>query len=354
MPVAEVLDCRRRGSSWHDPGVGDAGATGGDGEGGAAIAAAVTVLREGGLVAFPTETVYGLGADARDPDAVARLFAVKGRPSDHPVIVHLGSRAELDDWARTVPPAALELAEACWPGPLTLLLPRAAHVPDAVTGGRDTVGLRVPAHPVAQALLGAFGSGLAAPSANRFGQVSPTTAAHVRADLGADVDLVLDGGPCQVGVESTIVDLSGPEPEVLRPGGTSFERLAEVLGHPVARWQGARPVAAPGTLASHYAPLARVELVDALGGAEAVCQEVARHVEAGDSVGVLAADPVEGLPVGVAQLGPVGDVDAYARVLYDRLRQADRLRLDVVVAVPPPPAGLGAAVGDRLRRAATR
>ena len=167
---------------------------------------AADVLRAGGLVAFPTETVYGLGADASSPEAVHRLYTVKGRPAEHPVIVHLGDATMLDEWAREVSAAATLLADACWPGPLTVVVRRAAHVPDAVTGGLDTVGLRVPDQPLARELLRAFGGGVAAPSANRFGRVSPTTAADVRADLGADVDVVLDGGPCRVGVESTMVD----------------------------------------------------------------------------------------------------------------------------------------------------
>ncbi|HEV7536585.1 MAG TPA: L-threonylcarbamoyladenylate synthase, partial [Acidimicrobiia bacterium] len=192
------------------------------------VAEAVAVLRRGGLVAFPTETVYGLGADANNPAAVERLFAVKGRPRSHPVIVHLGDPMALKEWASEVPAEAWALAEAFWPGPLTLILPRADRVPDAVTGGAATVGLRVPAQPLALELLEAFGDGVAAPSANRFGRVSPTTAAHVRADLGSDVDLVLDGGMCRVGVESTIVDLSSAVPAVLRLGGTSTEALAEV------------------------------------------------------------------------------------------------------------------------------
>jgi L-threonylcarbamoyladenylate synthase len=183
------------------------------------IARAVDVLRDGGLVAFPTETVYGLGADASNAAAVNRIFAAKGRPADHPLIVHLASADSLDAWASAVSPLARAFAAACWPGPLTIVLRRAARVPDAVTGGLSTVGLRVPSHPVAQALLRAFDGGIAAPSANRFGTVSPTTAAHVRESLGDRVDLVLDGGPSDVGVESTIVDCSGDTPAILRPGG---------------------------------------------------------------------------------------------------------------------------------------
>jgi L-threonylcarbamoyladenylate synthase len=312
------------------------------------IARAVEVLRSGGLVAFPTETVYGLGADATDPAAVERVFAVKGRPARHPLIVHLASADHLDAWALDVPPHARVLADAFWPGPLTLLLQRSSLVPDAVTGGRDTVGLRVPDHPVALALLTAFDGGLAAPSANRFGRVSPTTADHVRADLGADVDLVLDGGPCRVGVESTIVDLTGDEPEVLRPGGVSFERLEDVLGQPVGLWLGDREVGAPGTLATHYAPLAHVEVVEL----EAVVARAATLLAEGRSVGVLAPAGLPDLPDAAVELEPAGDGEGYARLLYARLRQADRLGLDTLLAVPPTAVGVGVAVRDRLARAA--
>ncbi|WP_334142424.1 L-threonylcarbamoyladenylate synthase [Rhabdothermincola sp.] len=313
------------------------------------IERAVAVLRAGGLVAFPTETVYGLGADAANPTAVRRVFEVKGRPATHPLIVHLGSAAALDHWAVDVPPAARLLAEACWPGPLTVLLRRSPSVPDVVTGGRDTVGLRVPAHPLALALLERFSGGIAAPSANRFGRVSPTTAADVQADLGSDVDLVLDGGPCQVGVESTIVDLTGGEPEVLRPGGVSFERLEEVLGRPVGLWLGDRDVAAPGTLPAHYAPAARVEVLDEVS---AVAERAAQLLVAGRRVAVLAPVALAGLPDGVVELEPAGGPESYARVLYGRLRQADRLGVEVVLAVPPERVGVGVAVRDRLMRAA--
>jgi L-threonylcarbamoyladenylate synthase len=312
---------------------------------------AVRVLRQGGLVAFPTETVYGLGADATNARAVGRIFAAKGRPEGHPLIVHLASVAALDDWAVDVPPQARVLADTFWPGPLTLLLRRSDRVPDVVTGGRDTVGLRVPAHPVARALLERFGGGIAAPSANRFGHVSPTRAEHVRADLGDAVDLVVDGGPCPVGVESTIVDLSRGEVEVVRPGGVSRQEIADALGGAVEVWTGARPVAAPGTLATHYAPRARVDPVDDDGEARARAGSL---VDQGMRVGVLAPVAIAGLRAEVVELEPAGQPDAYARVLYERLRQADRLALDVLVVVPPAAAGIGVAVRDRLQRAARR
>ena len=308
------------------------------------VGRAVDVLRGGGLVAFPTETVYGLGADASSVAAVRRLFAVKRRPPDHPVIVHLGDPALLPEWAARVPGAAAVLAGACWPGPLTVVVRRAARVPDAVTGGRDTVGLRVPDHPVALALLRAFDGGVAAPSANRFGRVSPTTAADVRADLGGDVDLVLDGGPCRVGIESTIVDCTGPRPAILREGGVPRRRVEALLGTTVPlRTRG--EIAAPGTLASHYAPRARVELTD-----RAEIDERARAALArGERVGVIGAPPVDGRAVG---LGEPADAERYAHELYAMLRAADAHELDVVLAVAPTGAGLAAAVADRLQRAA--
>jgi L-threonylcarbamoyladenylate synthase len=321
---------------------------------------AVSVLRRGGLVAFPTETVYGLGADAASPEAVARIFAVKGRPRNHPLIVHLAEAVAVKEWAADVPPDAWALAEAFWPGPLTLILPRGHRVPDAVTGGAGTVGLRVPAQPLALELLEAFGGGVAAPSANRFGRVSPTTAAHVRADLGTAVDLVLDGGPCTVGVESTIVDLSRGVARVLRLGGLSVEALAEVLGHAVevtavaagtaaTTAAPADAVPAPGTLSSHYAPAARVEVLTA----ESVAARAADLLGKGHRVGLLAPQRLEGLPPGLDALPPAGGPQAYAQCLYQRLREADRRGLDVLLAVPPPETGIGAAVTDRLRRAAT-
>lgn len=314
------------------------------------VAAAVTVLRNGGLVAFPTETVYGLGADALEPRAVARIFAVKGRPADHPLIVHGPDPSILDRFGHEVASVARRVAEACWPGPLTVLVRRAACVPDVVTGGRDTVGLRVPAHPVALDLLGRFDGGVAAPSANRFGRVSPTTATHVVADLDGDVDLVLDGGPCAVGVESTILDCTGHEPEVVRLGGVPVEELTELLGAPPKLWRGGSPARAPGMLASHYAPRARVELCD---DPAMLVTRAAVLVDEGRVVGALAPHALDGLPADVVELEPAGGPQDYARVVYDRLRQADRLGLEVLVVVPPPDEGLGRAVRDRLTRAAT-
>ena len=296
---------------------------------GTSVDEALAVLRRGGLVAIPTETVYGLAADASNPAAVRRIFVAKGRPADHPLIVHVGRPEQLAAWAATVPPAAGVLADACWPGPLTLLVPRAAHVLDVVTGGRDTVGIRVPAHPLTEDLLLRFGGGLAAPSANRFGQVSPTTAAHVVADLGDAVDYVVDGGACPVGVESTIVDCSVEPPQILRPGGIPTEQIDALLGGALAPASG--PSRAAGMLAAHYAPRARVLLAASAQEAAALATEV------GPTAWVL---------------DRTGDLVAYARHLYADLRGADERGVVTVVAVLPLAEGLGHAIRDRLAKAA--
>lgn len=308
---------------------------------------AVAVLRAGGLVAFPTETVYGLGADARNVAAVARIFAAKGRPTDHPLIVHLGDARQLAEWARDVPSSAWQLADAFWPGPLTLVLPRLAGVPDAVTGGLDTVALRVPGHPVAQDLLAAFGGGLAAPSANGYGRVSPTSAEDVIEELGEAVDMVLDGGRCSVGIESTIVDLSSDPPRLLRPGPITGSDLQRVLGRPMATTIDAR-VRSPGRKPSHYAPRARV----ILASSNDVVQQVEAWCERGERVGVLAPHRPDGLPDDVTWLPFTGSARQQAHALYRRLREADHLGLQVLVTVMPPQRELGNALCDRLRRAA--
>jgi L-threonylcarbamoyladenylate synthase len=313
------------------------------------LSRAAETLRRGGLVAFPTETVYGLGADADNAAALARLYAVKGRPGEHPVIVHVGAPARLAEWAADVPVAAQRLADVLWPGPLTLVVRRAARVLDGVTGGGDTVGVRVPDQPVALALLDAFGGGIAAPSANRFGHVSPTTAEDVRDDLGDEVDVVLDDGPCTVGVESTIVDCTGEELVILRPGGVPRERVEEVSGRSVGV-RGDGLTRAPGTLKSHYAPEATVLVADR----DDLARRATALLAAGQRVAVLAPGAVPALPADVVVLDGPADSDEYARVLYARLREVDRRGVDVLLAVPPPDAGVGVAVGDRLRRAAGR
>jgi L-threonylcarbamoyladenylate synthase len=291
---------------------------------------AVAVLRAGGLVAIPTETVYGLAADATNDDAVRSIYATKGRPAGHPLIVHIADAEGLGDWAASVPPAAAVLADACWPGPLTLIVPAADRVSRAVTGGRDSIGVRVPAHPLTHDLLVRFGGGLAAPSANRFGRVSPTTAAHVASDFDHGVDYIIDGGPSPVGVESTIVDCTVEPPQVLRPGAISEDEIARLVGM-VAPTSG--PSRAPGMLASHYAPAASVLLTESIDEAAALAESLSGG---GAGVRVLHDD----------------DLVRLARELYTRLRDADRDGVQTVIAVLPPPAGIGHAIRDRLQKAA--
>lgn len=312
------------------------------------VEAAAARLRAGGLVAFPTETVYGLGADAANPDAVARIYAAKGRPSSHPLIVHLASAAALDDWASAVSPAARLLAARFWPGPLTLVLPRAARVSDAVTGGQDSVALRVPAHPVALALLEAFGGGIAAPSANRYGRVSPTSAAHVRAELGAAVDMVLDGGDCDVGLESTIVACLGEPPRLLRPGGLGRAEIEAVVG-PLAAAGAAAP-RVPGTLRSHYAPATPLELVGPAGLADRL-----RALPAGAKVAVLARSgaPPQ-LSHGVGWRRMPADAAGYGHDLYAALRALDAAGAGRILVEDVPAGPDWEAVRDRLARAAAR
>ncbi|MBM7856505.1 L-threonylcarbamoyladenylate synthase [Lentzea nigeriaca] len=307
---------------------------------------AAEVLRAGGLVAFPTETVYGLGANAEDPVAVARIFAAKGRPPSHPLIVHIGGAEQLPDWADEVPETARLLAESFWPGPMALVLRRGRRVPYETTGGLETVAVRVPDHPVALELLAAFGGGVAAPSANRFGSVSPTTADHVRAELGDAVDFVLDGGPCQVGVESTIVDVTGDVPAVLRPGGVTREDLEAVLGFSLAVPETSH-VRVPGQHPSHYAPRARVVLVEP----EKVVVEAGLAQESGHRVGVFLPPDFDSVDAHAVVRVPES-MAAYARGLYGYLRELDQQGCDLIIASLPVEAGLGLAIANRLRRAA--
>jgi len=311
-----------------------------------AIARAAERLRAGELVAFPTETVYGLGADAGDPAAVRRIFTAKGRPADHPVIVHLYDTARIGEWARAVPEPARALAAAFWPGPLTLILPRAARVPDIVTGGQDSVGLRVPSHPVARALLEAFGGGIAAPSANRFGRISPTTARHVADDLGAAVAMILDGGACAVGIESTIVSCVGDEPALLRPGAITVPELARVLGKPPGAPDAAAPRAS-GTLAAHYAPRTPATLV----APEVLHAEIVQLADRDEAVAVLARTVARPLDfAGVWIHAPAG-AGAYAHDLYANLRALDAANADAILIEAAPKGDAWAAVRDRLSRA---
>jgi L-threonylcarbamoyladenylate synthase len=318
------------------------------------IARAAAILRAGGLVAFPTETVYGLGADASNPAAVAKIFAAKGRPQDHPLIVHLGSIELLPQWAREIPPAAQKLAAAFWPGPLTLILERARDVPDCVTGGQDTVGLRIPGHPVALELLKAFAgeeggrafSGVAAPSANKFGRISPTTAEHVRAELGAAVDCVLDGGECGVGIESTIVDLSRGRAVLLRPGEITPAQIATVLGAEVELPDAAAPRVS-GTLDSHYAPRTPLDLVAA---ADLPARLAALR---GKKLAVLArAEAPAGLKDVSWQTAPRAAA-GYAHELYASLRRLDALGCAAILVEAPPSAPEWQGVNDRLKRASS-
>ncbi|WP_159774667.1 L-threonylcarbamoyladenylate synthase [Streptomyces sp. HM190] len=312
------------------------------------IEKAVEVLRTGGLVALPTETVYGLGANAEDPVAVARIFRVKGRPPSHPLIVHIGGAEHLDDWVQEVPATARLLAEHFWPGPLTLVLRRGRRVPLEATGGLETVAVRVPDHPVAQALLSAFGGGVTAPSANRFGSVSPTTADHVRAELGDAVDFVLDGGSCEVGVESTIVDATGDIPSILRPGGVTREDLEAVLKCPITV-PSTSQVRVPGQHPSHYAPRARVVLVEP----EKVVAEAELAQELGHQVGVFLPPSLTDASVKVhAVVALPASTAAYARGLYGFLRELDQRGCDLIIVSLPTEEGLGLAIANRLRRAA--
>lgn len=312
-----------------------------------AIAAAVDALRAGDVIGLPTETVYGLAGDASNPAAVARIFAIKGRPSSHPVIVHLGEAAELPRWARDIPAAAHALIREFWPGPLTLVLPRAASVPLEVTGGQDTVAIRMPAHPVALAVLRAFGGGLAAPSANRYGRISPTTAAHVREDLGDDVAIVLDGGPSVVGLESTIVACLDGSVSILRPGVIGADAIAAVVGPLADTTPAAGVPRVPGSIVSHYAPRTTVELVDP----SAVRRVVQSHIEAGHRVAVLSPAPEDAVAAATWSAA-ASDALTYAHDMYAQLRALDHAGADVIVIARPPVGPAWVAVHDRLTRAA--
>ncbi len=307
---------------------------------------AVELLHQGQLVAFPTETVYGLGADASNPDAIAKVFAAKGRPADHPLIVHLASAAQINDWAEAVPEAAWRLAEHFWPGPLTMILNKKASVPMAVTGGQNTVGLRVPANPVAQQLLQAFGGGIAAPSANRFGRISPTQASHVAEELGDSVGCILDGGPCSVGVESTIIDLSDGIPAILRPGRITRSQLKAVLQTEV-RLASQSKIRAPGMMAVHYAPntMALLCPVDTLiSMTDDLCAQ-------GKVIGILAFSPEIACIPCKHLLRLPNQAEFYEAALYSALRDLDKLELDTILIEQPPDNEAWAAVNDRLSKA---
>jgi len=310
------------------------------------IQEAASALVAGHLVALPTETVYGLGANAEDAAAVARIFRAKGRPIDHPLIVHVANAAVIDAWATNIPRYARDLAAAFWPGPMTLVLPRRSRATNQLTGGQPSIGLRVSRHPDFQAILAAFceqthpDAGIAAPSANRFGRVSPTSANHVLDELGnttTDDDLVFDGGPCSVGVESTIIDCTGTNPVILRPGAITAQQVQDATQRRIASTSAVR---ASGTLAMHYAPSAQVIVITS---------DDASHTPVGSGFIGPASVPT---PAGCVRLLDAADDVEYAHGLYAALRDADAQHLAAVYAVPPPAAGLGIAINDRLTRAA--
>lgn len=331
------------------------------------IKSAATLLKAGQLVAFPTETVYGLGCDASNLDALARLYRVKGRPGNHPVIVHLASVEQLKDWADSVPPEALALAKKFWPGPMTLILKKSAKVLPEVSGGQDTVGLRIPSHPLALALLKEFNSGVAAPSANRHGRISPTTAEHVKSELGDLVAKVLDGGSCSVGIESTIVDLSSDKPRILRPGMITLQEIEKTLleakegkksgkakqskkGKTDSQGNSANSIAprAPGTLSSHYAPATGLKLF--------AHQNLPRAIATSESlmmkISVMAfSDPISSTSV-INWKQMSEDPAECARQLYAFMRELDTSGADYIVVEEPPELPEWMGILDRLRRAA--
>jgi L-threonylcarbamoyladenylate synthase len=308
---------------------------------------AAASLRSGNLVAFPTETVYGLGVDAINKDAVAHLYQVKGRPSDHPLIVHISSMANLDKWVREIPEYAIELARAFWPGPMTLILPRTNLAKDFITGNQDSVGIRVPSHPLASALLKEFedqgGLGVAAPSANRFGKVSPTTADDVFEELSSyllPTDLILDGGPCQVGVESTIINCTQDLPKILRPGAITATMISDLISlqvNQIATGSNKSAIKAPGLLQSHYAPKAKVFL--------------STTPNLGD--GFIALADVQ-TPSGAIRLASPKDTKEYAQILYKALRLSDTKQLPNVIVIPPTGDDLAIAICDRLEKCACK
>ena len=319
----------------------------------AAIDYAVKLLRQGRLVAFPTETVYGLGADASNPDAVRRIFQAKGRPVDHPLIVHIPDIGSLNDWALTVPEAAQRLAAHFWPGPLALILNKKPEVPLDVTGGQHTVGLRVPDHPVALRLLQAFGGGIAAPSANRFCRISPTQAVHVEEELGDAVDLILDGGACLVGVESTIVDLSGDRPKLLRPGHITRDAIEAVLHtelimvSPQAEQNNPTEQRAPGMMAVHYAPITLAILCPTNRLPEMIRQLTLQHKK----IGLLAYHQQQTENQLTRLVRMPEQAEGYAQTLYTALRELDSLKLDIILVEQPPETEVWRAINDRLFKA---
>jgi L-threonylcarbamoyladenylate synthase len=309
-----------------------------------AINAAATSLKNGNLVAFPTETVYGLGADATNQEAVARIYEVKGRPSDHPIIVHISSIQLLDKWARDIPEYAIKLSRSFWPGPMTLILPRTDLAKDFITGGQNNVGIRVPEHTVAMALLKEFesqgGLGIAAPSANRFGKVSPTNSEAVEEEIGKflfESDQILDGGQCLVGIESTIIDCTESAPRVLRPGAITDSMISNTLNSEVVLEKNMSTVKAPGLLDSHYAPKAKILLNTTAKNGEGFIA-LSQHLT----------------PVGAIRLASPNSLEQYARELYQALRSADHQGLSKVAVILPDGPGIAEAIRDRLTKASGR
>lgn len=307
-----------------------------------ALGSAAKALREGHLVVFPTETVYGLGADSENEEAVRRIYEVKGRPLDHPVIVHIGDLKYLDLWVSEIPDYALDLARSFWPGPMTLVLPRSSRARDFITGGQESVGIRIPAHSLALQLLKEFhvlgGAGLAAPSANRFGDVSPTTADAAEEELGGRLskdDQILDGGPCIVGIESTVIDCRGKAPRILRPGAISVEMITEVTELSIDKSQS--EVRISGVLENHYAPYARVIV----------------GYQVREDAAMIAPSNV-GTPEGMIRIFSPTTIEEFARGLYGALREVDHRNLAEVVVVPPDGEGLALAIRDRIEKARTK
>lgn len=327
------------------------------------IRIAASVIKKGGVVAFPTETVYGLGADALNPRAVMRVFKAKNRPADDPIIVHIAKKEDVYRLAGNVPKVAEKLMDQFWPGPLTLVLKRSRLVPDITTAGLDTVGIRMPSNKVALALISESMTPISAPSANLFGKPSPTTAEHVLNDLAGRIDVVLDAGPTKIGVESTVIDMTTPTPQILRPGGTPYEKLKSVLGnvelHPIAsanRKVRIRRARSPGMKHRHYAPDAEMVVVEgeSIKAIKRVQELAALYMAEGKKVGVLATDESQSnyKANAVRSLGSRRDTATIAKNLFRVLREFDQEKVDIIIAEGITPKGLGLAVMNRLRRAA--
>jgi L-threonylcarbamoyladenylate synthase len=313
-----------------------------------AIQKAADLLRQGKLVAIPTETVYGLGADAKNPEAVKRIFAAKGRPADHPLIVHIPDKAALEEWAIEIRDDVWKLAEHFWPGPLTLVLKKHPNVPMEVTGGQNTVALRVPNHPVALAVLNAFGGGIAAPSANRFCRISPTQASHVEEELGDKVDMILDGGACQVGLESTIVDLSGAKPKLLRPGQISKAEIEGVLHQYLLLPEENEKIHAPGMMEVHYAPITETLLCTPTQVEIVLKGDMFQHKH---KMGILSYVSEINSDLFDQIIVMPANVNEYGHLIYSKLRELDHANLDLILVEKPPQTDEWRGVNDRLARA---